>query len=67
MEVVYQAEPLSMGWCLDCHRNPERHLRPVDYVTQLDWVPDEDQQILGGRLREERNINPKETCNTCHR
>ncbi len=34
MEVVYQAEPLSMGWCLDCHRNPERHLRPVEFVTE---------------------------------
>ena len=38
MDVVYQVEELSMGWCLDCHRNPERHLRPAEYVTQLDWV-----------------------------
>jgi hypothetical protein len=67
MEVVYQAEPLSMGWCLDCHRNPEKHLRPLEYVTQLDWVPEEDQLVLGARLREENNINPKVTCNTCHR
>ena len=67
MEVVYQAEPLSMGWCLDCHRNPEKHLRPVDFVTRLDWVPEEDQLVLGARLREEHDINPKQTCNTCHR
>jgi hypothetical protein len=67
MEVVYQAEPLSMGWCLDCHRNPEKYLRPVEFVTQLDWVPEEDQLVLGARLREENNINPKVTCNTCHR
>lgn len=67
MEVVYQAEPLSMGWCLDCHRNPEKHLRPVEYVTQLDWVPEEDQLVLGARLREENHINPQVTCNTCHR
>jgi len=37
MEVVYQAEPLSMGWCLDCHRNPEPHLRPLDQVTNMAW------------------------------
>jgi hypothetical protein len=67
MEVVFQAKELSMGWCLDCHRNPERHLRPVEFVTQLDWVPDEDQLVLGARLRELNNIDPKETCNTCHR
>ena len=67
MEVVFQAEPLSMGWCLECHRNPEKHLRPIEFVTQLDWVPEEDQLELGKRLRELNNINPKETCNTCHR
>jgi hypothetical protein len=67
MEVVYQAKPLSMGWCLECHRNPERHLRPLEYVTQLDWVPEEDQLVLGARLREENHINPQTTCNTCHR
>jgi hypothetical protein len=67
MEVVAQVEPLSMGWCLDCHRNPEAHLRPAEYVTQMDWVPEEDQLVLGRRLREENDINPKVTCNTCHR
>jgi len=67
MEVVYQAEPLSMGWCLECHRSPEHHLRPVEFVTQLDWVPEEDQSALGSRLRETNNINPPTDCNTCHR
>lgn len=67
MEVVFQAEPLSMGWCLECHRSPENHLRPVEFVTQLDWVPEEDQLALGTRLRETNNINPPTDCNTCHR
>lgn len=67
MEVVAQVEPLSMGWCLRCHRNPEPHLRPLEFVTQLDWVPAEDQLLLGRRLREENNINPPQDCNTCHR
>lgn len=67
MEVVTQVEPLSMGWCLRCHRNPEPHLRPLEFVTQLDWVPAEDQLLLGRRLREENNINPPQDCNTCHR
>ena len=46
MEVVSQQEPLSMGWCLDCHRDPERHLRPSEFVFELDWVPEEDQLAL---------------------
>jgi hypothetical protein len=67
MEVVFQDKPLSMGWCLECHRSPEKHLRPVEFVTQLDWVPEEDQLALGTRLRETNNINPPTDCNTCHR
>ena len=39
MEVVYQAKPLSMSWCLDCHRNPEPHLRPSEFITKMDWKP----------------------------
>jgi hypothetical protein len=67
MEVVTQVEPLSMGWCLRCHREPERHLRPLEFVTQLDWVPGEDQLVLGRRLREQNDINPPQDCYTCHR
>ena len=56
MEVVYQAENLSMGWCLDCHRRPEEHLRPVEHVYDLDWSPLEDQEvqdeIAAGNIRE---------------
>lgn len=37
MKVVSHAEPHSMGWCLDCHRNPEEHLRPLDQVFNLDF------------------------------
>lgn len=40
MEVVSQVESHSMGWCLDCHRNPEEHIRPTDAVYDLDWTPD---------------------------
>ena len=32
-------KPLSMGFCLECHRNPENHLRPVEFVTDLAWQP----------------------------
>ncbi len=67
METVYQAETLSMSWCLECHRNPEPHLRPPELVTSLDWVPDEDPITLGKSIREKYNINPSTDCSTCHR
>src|SRR5579871_1853162 len=39
MKVVYQDQPQSMGWCLDCHRNPENKLRPTNQVTNLTYQP----------------------------
>lgn len=67
MEVVFQAEPLSMAWCLECHREPEKYLRPLEHVYDLDWVPDEDQVIIGQRIKDLYNINPSTECSTCHR
>jgi hypothetical protein len=67
MEVVYQAQPLSMGWCLDCHRNPEPRLRPVDQVTNMAWQPEGDRAELGRKLRAALNLNPSQDCSTCHR
>ena len=76
MEEVYQSEQLSMAWCIDCHRNPEPHLRPIEYVTKLDWEPTgEDGQELteeqrleyGTKLKDEKRINPQVHCAVCHR
>ncbi|HET6251236.1 MAG TPA: cytochrome c3 family protein [Tepidisphaeraceae bacterium] len=42
MEVVRQEKPLSMGWCLECHRDPGSHLRPKEVaVTNMDWNRDQ--------------------------
>ena len=37
MEEVFQEKPLNMAWCLDCHRSPEKFLRPADEVTNMSW------------------------------
>lgn len=65
MEVVYQAEPLSMGWCLDCHRAPEKHLRPVEEVTTMGYKA-EDQLKLGKELVSKNNVHPPTYCQGCH-
>lgn len=67
MPVVQQVAPLTMGWCLDCHRNPEPHLRPLDQVTNMEYVPAQDQLVLGAELRSQYGINPRTDCSTCHR
>ncbi len=67
MEVVSQVETLSMGWCLDCHRAPEKHLRPQEAITQMDWSAGANQLEVGARIRKENNINPSTDCSTCHR
>lgn len=66
MEVVYQHEPLSMGWCLECHRNPESRLRPLDRITDMAWEA-VDPAALGARLRKKLNLDPSTDCSTCHR
>jgi hypothetical protein len=64
MEVVHQTQPLSMKWCLDCHRDPAPHLRPLDQVTTMGFQVD---PALGARLRQERNLQPPTHCSGCHR
>ena len=66
-EVVHQVEMLSMGWCLECHRNPEQHLRPRDKVTDMNWVPEGGQLAVGKAEKEKYNINPPTDCWACHR
>jgi len=64
MEVVRQDQPLSMSWCLDCHRDPGKHLRPKDQITNMAWEPsdDESEQLARAEL-----VNPPQHCSGCHR
>lgn len=69
MTVVYHDQPLAMSWCLDCHRNPEQHLRPADEVTNLLWTPPEGKSALevGMDLKTFLGVEPPQSCNGCHR
>ena len=69
MEVVERHSPLNMGWCLDCHRHPTEHLRPLDQITNLEWEPPEGKTRMevGLEIQEELGIRSLTDCSTCHR
>ena len=62
MEVVTLQSPLSMSWCLDCHRDPEPNLRPVSEITNMAYEREEGEEIEYARY-----ALPPETCSGCHR
>ena len=77
MDVVYQAESQSMGWCLQCHRDPGGAVRPIaaakpgelSPVFNLDWKAPAGttQAELGRKLVKDWKINPPKDCAGCHR
>lgn len=65
-----KTETFYMAWCIDCHRNPERQVRPLDQVYAMGYEPAEDQASLGPRLVQEHGIRSAEilmNCSICHR
>jgi hypothetical protein len=62
MEVVRLDKPIAMGWCLDCHRNPEPNLRPKDQITNMSWQPAEGSTELA-----KADVHPPTHCSGCHR
>jgi hypothetical protein len=69
MALMRAQEPLTMGWCLQCHRHPERYIRPKDLVFEMAWQPPADQQAEGARLAKEYRIDVDRLtdCSICHR
>jgi hypothetical protein len=66
MPLIYQYASLQMEWCLDCHRHPERYVRPREAVFQMDYVAD-NQLAVGERLVSDYGVQRLTSCSTCHR
>jgi hypothetical protein len=69
MPLTWQAEPLTMQWCLDCHREPEKYVRPREKVFEMDWQGTGDPLVLGRELIKEYKIKNERsltTCSICH-
>jgi hypothetical protein len=67
MPLMYQENSLQMEWCLDCHRNPEKYVRPRSEVFNVSYQRPSDQAELGKRLVDEYQIQKLTSCSTCHR
>ncbi len=70
MPLTRATNPMIMAFCLDCHRNPQRYLRPQGEIFSMDWQPGKDQDALGRRLAEQYRIKDSRaltSCSTCHR
>ena len=70
MPITWQANTLQMRWCLDCHRHPERELRPRAEVFNVNYVRPDNQEELGRRLAREYHLlttAQMTDCVTCHR
>jgi Cytochrome c7 and related cytochrome c len=67
MASIEQAQPLSMGWCLACHRDPVPFLRPLDQITNMAWQPPANQAEVGPKLARQYDVHARVSCTTCHR
>jgi Cytochrome c7 and related cytochrome c len=70
MPLMFQAKELTMQWCLDCHRDPTKVLRPHDQITNMDWVAPVNQAELGKKIATEEHLRSTydlTSCSTCHR
>lgn len=67
MPLMMKVNSLHMAWCLSCHRNPEKFIRPRDKVFDMAYEPPPNQLELGKKLVAEYKVQKLEDCYTCHR
>ena len=67
MPLTWRAQTLQMDWCLGCHREPEKYVRPREKVFDPFYQPPADQLTLGRKLVAEYKIQKLTNCSTCHR
>lgn len=69
MPLMWQHASLQMAWCLDCHRKPEKYIRPKEEVFNMDYEQPDNQLEMGRKLVKEYNLQLAilTNCSTCHR
>ena len=67
MPLMWTVKTMQMEWCLECHRNPEKYVRPREAVFSSDYRPPANQLELGRQLMADYQIQRRTSCSTCHR
>jgi hypothetical protein len=67
MPLTYKVNTLFMQWCVECHRDPARYIRPRSEVFNMAYQPPENQMELGRKLMAEYRVQSLTDCVTCHR
>jgi hypothetical protein len=67
MPLTLQENTLQMEWCINCHRNPEKYVRPRSEVFTMGYKPPVPQSVIGTQLVKEYGIRGNTSCSTCHR
>jgi cytochrome c1 len=70
MTTVVREKYFYMSTCMECHADPAKFIRPIENITEMGFVPSEDQEVMGARLVNEYNIMSSvqlNNCSICHR
>lgn len=70
MQLTARAQPFEMQWCLQCHREPQKFLRPPSEIWNTEWKPPADQARAGAALviaNHVRDGAQLSDCSICHR
>jgi hypothetical protein len=67
MPLTYKVNTLYMNWCLECHREPEKFIRPREEVFNMAYQPPANQLEFGRMLAEKYHVQKLTDCYTCHR
>ncbi len=65
MDLTAQAAPLTMEWCLSCHREPQMQIRPREEVFNMEYEPPENQAQIGAELVKKYHIKDAQTLTNC--
>jgi len=67
MPLMWREKNLTMSWGLSCHRDPEKHLRPADKVTDMHWKPEDTPDFKHPKVDTGGPVNQLTNCTVCHR
>jgi hypothetical protein len=69
MPLTWRENTLYMKWCIECHEEPEKKIRPREEVFNMKWQQPDDQASVGRALVAKYHVEKERltNCSVCHR